>query len=110
MVFVKNILLAVGLLIMSVVSNAAGLNVKTNVLWVGQYSNDESFYFGAEEKDTTCGYTETYGHYKVEGTNAKGIYSMLLAAASSGKSVSFSISGCASNERALIREMYYHAD
>jgi hypothetical protein len=38
MVFVKNILLAVGLLIMSVVSNAAGLNVKTNVLWVGQYS------------------------------------------------------------------------
>jgi hypothetical protein len=106
----KKLLILLMALSLSATANAAGLAVKTKVLWVGQFANDNSFYFAAEDYDPTCSYTSISGHYRVEGRNSMGIYAMLLAAASKGKFVSFSIAGCHANGRALIDEMYYHAN
>lgn len=90
---------------------AAGLHVKTKVDWVGQFDSGTGFYFGAEHKDQKCQVSREFGHYFVDGVNAKGIYSMLLAAVSSGKYVSFNIyPDCAnSGKHARVIEMYYHS-
>ena len=106
----KNLICSILAIFLFSSAHAASLNTKTKVLWVGQYVSNEAFYFAAEDKDPTCSHTATSGHYRVEGSNAKSIYSMLLAAASSGKSISFSISGCLENGRALVNEMYYWAN
>jgi len=104
----RAIVLAIALVIAQV-AQSANLNLKTRVIWVGQYNSDASvFYFAAEDKDTTCPYTAQYGHYRVEGVNAKGIYSMLLTAATSEKYVSFNILGsCDATGHAIVSEMYY---
>ena len=92
-------------------TQAAGLNEKTKVLWVGQYVNNSSvFFFSSEYKDSACASTATSGIYRVEGSNSKSIYSALLASASSGKYISFSTSGCDVNNRAIINEVYYWAN
>jgi len=106
----RTFLLIVGLSILSSLAYGANLSTKTRVVWVGQFTYDSLFYFAAEDKDPGCSSTATSGHYIVSGTNAKGIYAMLLAAASSGKPISFSIAGCNPRGIAQVSEMYYHAN
>ena len=91
-------------------ANAARVTLSTKIVGVGQYSAKTSFHFTAKDKYAKCSHTKKSGTYRVIGSNARAVFSNLLAAATTGARVKLWVSGCTSTGHANVDEVYFYAN